>query len=52
MNPRSLEQTAEEQIDTISPPLINIEQVRKRDNRVYQALFIIKLTSSIGLEVQ
>ena len=44
MNPRGLEQAAEEQIDTIPPPLINIEQVRKRDDRVYQALFIIKST--------
>jgi len=44
MNPRGLEQAVEEQIDTILPPLINFEQVRKRDVRVYQALFIIKST--------
>jgi len=44
MNPRDLEQAVEEQIDKIPPPLINFEQVRKRDVRVYQALFIIKST--------
>jgi len=44
MNPRGLEQAAEEQLDVIPPPFIDMEQVRKRDVRVYQALFIIKST--------
>jgi len=44
MNLRGLEQAAEEQLDTIPPLFIDIEQVRKRDVRVYQALFIIKST--------
>jgi len=38
MNPRGLEKAAEEQIDMIPPLLINLEQVRKRDVRIYQAL--------------
>jgi len=44
MNSRGLEQAAEEQLDTIPPPFIDSEQVRKRNVRVYQALFIIKST--------
>jgi len=30
MNPKGLEQAAEEQLDTILPPFIDIEQVRKK----------------------
>jgi len=44
MNLRGPEQAAEEQLDTIPPTFIDIEQVRKRDVRVYQALFFIKST--------
>jgi len=44
MNPGGSEQAAEEQLDMIPPLFIDSEQVRKRDIRVYQALFIIKST--------
>ena len=35
MNPRGLEQAAEEQVDTIPSPFIDLEQVRKRYIRAY-----------------
>ena len=54
MNPKGLEQAAEEQLDTILPPFIDIEQVRKK-KKTFEYIrhsLLLNQPSSIGLEVQ
>jgi len=55
MNPKGLEQAAEEQLDTILPPFIDIEQVRKKKKKTFEYIrhsLLLNQPSSIGLEVQ
>jgi len=52
MNLRGLEQAVEEQLDTIPPPFIDNEQVRKETLEYIRHSLLLNQPSSIGLEVQ